>query len=66
MIYVVIIGALIFAVFMSYTGLAEQVADFMEGLPGGTLMAIIIMTLLLLLLAVLCMVVLSIGAAIAQ
>jgi tripartite ATP-independent transporter DctM subunit len=50
MIYVVIIGALIFAVFMSYTGLAEQVADFMEQLPGGTLMAIIIMTILLLLL----------------
>jgi tripartite ATP-independent transporter DctM subunit len=50
MIYVVIIGALIFAVFMSYTGLAAQVAHFMEGLPGGTLMAIVIMTLLLLLL----------------
>ena len=50
MIYVVIIGALIFAVFMSYTGLAEQVADVMEGLPGGQLMAIVIMTLLLLLL----------------
>jgi tripartite ATP-independent transporter DctM subunit len=50
MIYVVIIGALIFAVFMSYTGLAEQVASFMDGLPGGQLTAIIIMTVLLLLL----------------
>jgi C4-dicarboxylate transporter, DctM subunit len=50
MIYVVIVGALIFAVFMSFTGLAEQVADLMEGLPGGTLMAIVLMTVLLLLL----------------
>lgn len=50
MIYVVIIGALIFAVFMSYTGLAEQVAQLMNALPGGTLTAIIIMTVLLLLL----------------
>ncbi len=50
MIYVVIIGALVFSVFMSYTGLAEQVSSFMDGLPGGQLMAIVIMTLLLLLL----------------
>jgi tripartite ATP-independent transporter DctM subunit len=50
MIYVVIIGALIFAVFMSYTGLAEQVAQIMNALPGGTLTAIVIMTVLLLLL----------------
>ncbi|MBM0106310.1 TRAP transporter large permease [Steroidobacter sp. S1-65] len=50
MIYVVVIGALIFAVFMSYTGLADQVAAFMEGLPGGQLLAIVIMTVLLLLL----------------
>lgn len=50
MIYAVVIGALIFAVFMSYTGLAEQVATLMESLPGGELTAIIIMAVLLLLL----------------
>jgi C4-dicarboxylate transporter, DctM subunit len=50
MIYVVIIGALIFSVFMSYTGLAEQVSALMNGLEGGQLVAIIVMTLLLLLL----------------
>ncbi len=50
MIYVVIIGALIFSVFMSLTGLAEQVATLMNGLGGGQLTAIIVMTLILLLL----------------
>lgn len=50
MIYVVIIGALIFAVFMTYTGLAEQVATFMGALPGGKTTAIVVMTILLLLL----------------
>jgi len=50
MIYVVIIGALIFSVFMSLTGLADQVADLMQGLGGGQLTAVIVMTLLLLLL----------------
>lgn len=50
MIYVVIIGAIIFSVFMSYTGLAEQVSALMSGLEGGQLVAIIVMTLLLLLL----------------
>jgi tripartite ATP-independent transporter DctM subunit len=50
MIYVVIIGALIFAIFMSYTGLAEQVSTFMDGLPGGKFAAIAVMTVLLLLL----------------
>jgi tripartite ATP-independent transporter DctM subunit len=50
MIYVVIIGALIFSVFMSYTGLAEHVSALMGGLEGGRLVAIIVMTLLLLLL----------------
>jgi tripartite ATP-independent transporter DctM subunit len=50
MIYVVIIGALIFSVFMSLTGLADQVASLMEGLGGGQLTAVIVMTLLLLLL----------------
>jgi tripartite ATP-independent transporter DctM subunit len=50
MIYVVIIGALIFSVFMSLTGLADQVASLMNGLGGGQLTAVIVMTLLLLLL----------------
>jgi tripartite ATP-independent transporter DctM subunit len=50
MIYVVIIGALMFSVFMSLTGLAEQVSALMSGIEGGTLVAIIVMTLLLLLL----------------
>jgi tripartite ATP-independent transporter DctM subunit len=50
MIYVVIIGALIFSVYMSVTGLAGQVESLMSGLPGGQLFAIVVMTLLLLLL----------------
>lgn len=50
MIYVVIVGALIFSVFMSVTGLAEQVASVMSSLGGGQLTAIIVMTVLLLLL----------------
>lgn len=50
MIYAVIIGALIFSVFMSLTGLADQVATLMNSLGGGQLTAIIVMTLLLLLL----------------
>ena len=35
MLYVVIIGALIFAVFMSFTGLAEQIAALVHGMHGG-------------------------------
>ena len=35
MIYVVIIGALIFSVFISVTGLAEQVVELVRGLAGG-------------------------------
>ena len=50
MIYVVIIGALIFSVFMSVTGLAMQVESLMADLPGGQLFAIVVMTILLLLL----------------
>lgn len=50
MIYVVIVGALLFSVFMSYTGLAEQVSSFMNSLSGGQIVAVIVMTLLLLLL----------------
>ena len=48
MIYVVIIGALIFSVFMSLTGLAEQVSSVMAGLEGGQIVAVIVMALLLL------------------
>ena len=50
MIYVVIVGALIFSVFMSVTGLADQVASVMNSLGGGQLTAVIVMTVLLLLL----------------
>jgi C4-dicarboxylate transporter DctM subunit len=50
MIYVVIIGALIFSVYMSFTGLADQVAALMAGLGGGQMLAVVAMTLLLLLL----------------
>lgn len=50
MLYVVIVGALIFAVFMSFTGLADQVASLVHGLDGGPMVAIIVITLLLLLL----------------
>jgi tripartite ATP-independent transporter DctM subunit len=50
MLYVVIVGALIFAVFMSFTGLADQVATLVHGLDGGPMVAIIVITLLLLLL----------------
>jgi TRAP-type C4-dicarboxylate transport system permease large subunit len=41
---------LIFSVFMSLTGLADQVASLMSGLGGGQLTAVIVMTILLLLL----------------
>lgn len=48
MIYVVIIGALIFSVFMSLTGLADQVSSLMSQVGGGQLTAIIVIALLLL------------------
>jgi tripartite ATP-independent transporter DctM subunit len=50
MIYVVIIGALIFSVFMSLTGLADQVAALMSGVQGGQTVAIIVIAILLLVL----------------
>jgi tripartite ATP-independent transporter DctM subunit len=50
MLYVVIVGALIFAVFMSFTGLAEQISSLVQGFHGSPMMAIILITLLLLLL----------------
>jgi tripartite ATP-independent transporter DctM subunit len=50
MIYVVIIGALIFSVYMSVTGLAAQVEALMASIGGGQLLAIVVMAVLLLLL----------------
>jgi tripartite ATP-independent transporter DctM subunit len=50
MIYVVIIGALIFSVFMSLTGLAEHIAAIVGSLSGGRIVAIVTITVLLLLL----------------
>lgn len=50
MIYVVIVGALIFSVFMSVTGLASQVEALMGSIGGGPIIAVIVMTLILLLL----------------
>ncbi len=50
MLYVVIVGAMIFAVFMSFTGLADQVSALVHGLNGSPMMAIIVITVLLLLL----------------
>jgi C4-dicarboxylate transporter DctM subunit len=48
MIYVVIIGALLFSVFMSVTGLAEHVSNFVDSLPGGKWVAIAAITVMLL------------------
>jgi len=50
MLYVVIVGALIFAVFMSFTGLADQVSALVHGMSDSPMVAILLITLLLLLL----------------
>ena len=50
MLYVVIIGALIFAAFMSFTGLAEQIASLVHRLNSGPTATILVIALLLLLL----------------
>jgi tripartite ATP-independent transporter DctM subunit len=50
MLYVVIIGALIFASFMSFTGLAEQIATLVDHLDAGPTATIVFIALLLLLL----------------
>ena len=50
MIYVVIAGALIFSVFMSLTGLADQVGRLVAGLPGDAQFAVVVIALLLLVL----------------
>jgi len=50
MLYVVIIGALIFASFMSFTGLAEQIATLARHLDAGPTATVVFIALLLLLL----------------
>jgi tripartite ATP-independent transporter DctM subunit len=50
MLYVVIIGALVFAAFMSFTGLAEQIAALVRGMNTGPVTTIVIIAVLLLLL----------------
>jgi tripartite ATP-independent transporter DctM subunit len=50
MLYVVIIGALVFAAFMSFTGLAEQIAALVHGMNSGPTATVIAIAVLLLLL----------------
>ncbi len=50
LIYLVIIGALVFSVFISVTGLADAVADLIIGANAGVIVTVILMAVLLLLL----------------
>lgn len=50
MIYVVIIGALIFSVFISLTGIAEQVSVLLASVSGNRIVSLLLMAALLLLL----------------
>ena len=50
MIYVVIIGALIFSVFISLTGIADQVSVLLASVGGNRIVSLLVMALLLLLL----------------
>ena len=50
MIYVVIIGALIFSVFISLTGIAEHVSLLLASLSGSRIVSLLVMAVLLLLL----------------
>jgi len=50
MIYVVIIGALIFSVFISLTGIAEQVSMLLASLTGNRIVSLLVMAAILLLL----------------
>jgi tripartite ATP-independent transporter DctM subunit len=50
MIYVVIIGALIFSVFISLTGIAEQVSVLLAAVSGNRIVSLLLMAALLLLL----------------
>lgn len=49
LIYLIVIGALIFAVFMSVTGIATTMADLIDGLGFGTIGKLIVIALILLL-----------------
>lgn len=50
LVYLIIIGALIFAVFMSVTGIAETIGDFVHQIGGGRIGKLIVIALILLLL----------------
>ncbi len=50
MIYVIIIGAVIFSTFISVSGLADQVTAIVRNMDAGPLAAILVMTLVLLIL----------------
>ncbi len=50
MIYVVILGALLFSVFVSVTGITDQISQLVRGLDAGPIAAIIVMAIALLLL----------------
>ena len=50
MIYVVIVGALIFSVFISLTGIAEQISSLLTAFGGSRIDSLLIMAVLLLLL----------------
>jgi tripartite ATP-independent transporter DctM subunit len=50
MIYVVVVGALIFSVFISLTGLAEQVAYLLGAFSGSRIITLLLMAALLLIL----------------
>ncbi len=50
MIYLVIIGALIFSAFVSATGFATYISHLVDAAPGGALGAVLLMTVVLLLL----------------
>jgi C4-dicarboxylate transporter, DctM subunit len=50
MIYVVIVGALIFSVFISLTGIAEQVSALLAAFSGSKIISLLIMAVFLLLL----------------
>jgi len=50
MLYTVILGALIFSVYISLTGLAEQIATLIGHFHGGPMITMIVITLLLLVL----------------
>ena len=50
MLYVVIFGALIFAAFMGFTGLAGQIASLVHGMNSGPVVTVVVIAIVLLLL----------------